>query len=430
MSCRPRRSEGSPPTPPRRAAPTLRLAPSPSAHLAEALHRACRAGHLSVAISAVRTAQGALAGELPEAARCAAANGRLEVLKWLRDAGAIDRALAHGADGGNFRAGDNYSDRADLFTAACRAGHADVAHWLVMIYGTPPDGAGFRAACTAGRLPLARELWMQCGARFAPPIAATSALASACARGNLEVARWLAAAVAGARLLPAAAYRSACAAGRLDVLAWLLGELPPAADDRHTRAVILCYASATDDVSFAQQAAALCGATAADARARGVAPGGVPYRGALRHACRAGAPDVARWLVDAYTLTRADAMPAAFNAACASGDELTLRWFHEAFAPTPAEVRASDGRAFALLCAADNLDAVREFAERYEIVAADARAGGDAAAYCADARCCRAVLCWLRLKYGVQSIDVLAADLSRLKGELPDLLVEEDELSE
>lgn len=162
----------------------------------------------------------------------------------------------------------------------------------------------------------------------------------------------------------------ACARGHLDIAKWLQREFVFTVEDvRHNSNAVFALTCENGHLEVAQWLQATFGLTPHDVR-------DVDNR-ALRLACKSGYIHVAQWLHATFALTDDDARDKnnfALRRACANGHLDVARWLQVTFGLTIDDARAEDNECLRRACANGNLDVVKWLHATFGLTVDDAEA--------------------------------------------------------
>ncbi len=267
----------------------------------------CQYGRLDIArwLVASRRLSGVDASmDDDHALRLACENGHSDVAKWLKAEFWLSPK--------NARAVDNYALR-----MACANGHLELAKWLVAEFwlntedARSADGYALRLACDNGHLETAKWLTVCFGLTAEDArIADDYALRRACTNGHLETAKWLAETFYAQNcdfpLVSIFALCSACENGHLEMVMWLVKAAEYTAD--RFRKICQAYP--------------------------------------LFLACRMGHGAVAGFLIERFSLDRADINESrALAGACRGGRQPLAEWLVAKFGLTVDDVQVGNNQA-------------------------------------------------------------------------------------
>jgi hypothetical protein len=232
---------------------------------------------------------------------------------------------------------------ADIFNAACGAGHTDVAQWLDDKFGVSNEIAADALVWACGRDRLATAQWLV--ARFDCRPLWDFALRHACGSGHFEVTRWAAqrfgVSAETVRRFSVDGGLEACAIGDFRLVRWMVDCLGVVFDHQALR-----YACKRGHLKLAQWLAERFPPEFVDLQLEEAACHGhfdvcrwlVTYFGpercgrtaALARACRCGHLELAQWFSSQFDMADTDFGGLIINA-CGGGHLEVVRWLVESF---------------------------------------------------------------------------------------------------
>jgi uncharacterized protein YacL (UPF0231 family) len=225
----------------------------------------------------------------------------------------------------------------------------------------------------------------------------------ACIYGQLSTAQWLAAHLRLTASDVGGVLAMSCANGQLAVAQWLTARFNLTASELKHWSSPLRVACARGHYATVVWATTHFDIASIASRAE--------IAGDLASACSAGHLNVARWLAERFSITRADlADLGPLHDACHNGHLEVARWLTARFALTPSDIRggerfapADDNRPLRLACAGGHLALAQWLTETFALTATDAAARDNYALHRAAENEHGDVVAWLGTRFGLST---------------------------